>query len=105
MIFSLLTPGLALAESNGAVNHSLRDSKEHVADKVGSDLQKQLEADEKVTFLIKFKETTDTMKVAEEARSNAQKANLSAMNQEHAQRSAVISALKQTAMESQGASS
>jgi bacillopeptidase F len=101
MIFSLIAPGLTFAEANGKVNHSLRDSKEMMENKVGKSLQKQLESDEKVTFLIKFKETTDTMKVAAEARESAQKANLSAMKQEHQQRSAVISALKQTAMESQ----
>jgi bacillopeptidase F len=102
MVFSLIAPGLTFAESNGNASQSLRDSKAQVENKVTSSLQKQLESDEKVTFLIKFTETTDTMKVAEQARESAQKANLSAMNQEFQQRSAVISALKQTAMESQG---
>lgn len=101
MIFTLFTPGLTFAQSNGKISHSLNDSNVNVENKVSNSLQKELEKEEKVTFLIKFKETTDTMKVAEEAKVSAQKANLSAMNQEHAQRSAVISALKQTALESQ----
>ncbi|GAB3805867.1 hypothetical protein GCM10028868_34610 [Virgibacillus kimchii] len=102
MIFSLIAPGITIAETNnGKVSHSLRDSKTNVQAKVNSSLQDQLEKEDKVTFLIKFKEKTDTMEVAREARETAQKANLSSMAQEHAQRSAVISALKQTAMESQ----
>lgn len=101
MIFSLLTPGLTFAETRGETSLSLNESSASVEAKVNDRLQDQLEQEEKVTFLIKFKEKTDTMKVAEEAKANAQKANLSAMAQEHAQRSAVISALKQTAMESQ----
>jgi bacillopeptidase F len=101
MIFSLITPGLTFAEPNGKVSYSLNDSKVNVKNKVSSSLQDQLENEEKVTFLIKFTDTTDTMQAAQNARDSAQEANLSAMGQEHAQRSAVISALKQTAMESQ----
>jgi bacillopeptidase F len=102
MIFSLITPGMSIAETNnGNVSHSLRDSKANVQAKVNSSLWDQLEKEDKVTFLIKFNEKTDTMKVSQEAREVAEKANLSAMKQEHAQRSAVISALKQTALESQ----
>ncbi|MFA1822497.1 S8 family serine peptidase [Virgibacillus oceani] len=101
MIFSLITPGLTFAESNGKVNHSLNDSKINVQNKVSSSLQSQLENEDKVTFLIKFTETADVMGVAHEARESAQNANLSALSQEHAQRSAVISELKSIARESQ----
>lgn len=101
MIFSLITPGLTFAESNGKVSHSLNDSKVNVQNKVTSSLQDQLENEDKVTFLIKFSETADVMGAAQEAKDKAQNSNLSALGQEHAQRSAVISELKSTAMESQ----
>ena len=101
MIFSLITPGLTYAESNGKVSHSLNDSKVNVQNKVTNSLQNQFDNEDKVTFLIKFTETADVMGVAQEAKGNTQNANLSALGQEHVQRSAVISELKSTAMKSQ----
>ncbi|GAB3805875.1 bacillopeptidase F [Virgibacillus kimchii] len=101
MIFSLITPGLGFAESNGKVSQSLNDSKVNVQNKMSGSLQNQFENEDKVTFLIKFAETADVMEAAQEARERAQNANLSALSQEHVQRSAVISELKSTAMESQ----
>nr|WP_281349719.1 S8 family peptidase [Ornithinibacillus caprae] len=101
MIFSLITPGFVGAESSGKVSHSLNDSNASIQAKVANSLQDQLEKEDKVTFLIKFTEKADPMGAALKAKNNANKANLSALNQEHAQRSAVISELKATAMESQ----
>src|SRR5690625_4716369 len=101
MIFSLITPGLTFAESTGKVSQSLNESNANVQNKVSNGLQSQFENEDKVTFLIKFTETADVMNVAEEARDSAQNANLSASGQEHVQRSAVVSELKSTAMESQ----
>jgi bacillopeptidase F (M6 metalloprotease family)/subtilisin family serine protease len=102
MLFSLFTPAFVGAESKGSPHTSLVDSKELVKAKVNDRLLDAFSKDEKVTFLIKFKEQADPMKVAKEARTNAKKASLSAFNQELAQRSAVISELKSVAIESQG---
>jgi bacillopeptidase F len=101
MIFTLITPGLTFAEPNGKVSHSLNDSTANVQTKMNSSLQSQFKNEDKVTFLIKFTETADVVNVAQEARESAIKANISSLGQEHAQRSAVISELKSTAMESQ----
>ncbi|RKQ29613.1 peptidase S8 [Oceanobacillus halophilus] len=100
MTFSLVAPSVSLAESS-KVSESLNDSTKLAETKVSDRLLTQFKDDDEVTFLVKFSERADSMKVAAEARKNAQKANLSANGQEHAQRSAVISELKATALTSQ----
>ncbi|WP_461182452.1 S8 family serine peptidase [Virgibacillus kimchii] len=100
MIFSLIAPGISFAEPNWKISQS-QNAKKDLQHKVSNGLQDQLENEEKVTFLIKFKATADIRETAREARDRAEKANLSVMEQEHIQRSAVISELKSTAMESQ----
>ncbi|UZD14932.1 S8 family serine peptidase [Virgibacillus natechei] len=101
MTFSLITPGLAHAESNKKLHESLNDPRQQA--KVSDRLVESFsdDEDEKVTFLIKFSETTDTASIAEEARVNADQANLSAQEAKHTQRSAVVSELKTTALTAQ----
>ncbi|RLL46964.1 DUF3823 domain-containing protein [Oceanobacillus piezotolerans] len=101
MVFSLLTPGLAFANSAGDVTMSVNNTKETAAEKVHANVLKQFKEDDKVTFLVKFAEKADPMKVAEIARKDAEKASLSAYNLEYIQRSAVISELKTVASTSQ----
>ncbi|MFS0672176.1 S8 family serine peptidase [Ornithinibacillus sp. 179-J 7C1 HS] len=105
LIFSLFNPAFAFAEAStntkASPHTSLVDTKETAEAKINSSLSKSFEKDEKVTFLVKFKEKADTLKIAQEARSKAKSAKLSAFNQELAQRSAVISELKATALASQ----
>nr|WP_281271826.1 S8 family serine peptidase [Oceanobacillus chungangensis] len=106
MTFSLLTPGISLAESSSTtqsskVHHSLNDSKKIVESKVNKTLLSSFKADEKVTFLIKFNEKADAKKVAADARASAEKAKLSTQKQEHIQRSAVIAELKEVSIKSQ----
>ncbi|WP_051359330.1 S8 family serine peptidase [Paucisalibacillus globulus] len=106
MVFSLFTPAIAGAEANSSSKNtsphtSLVDSKEVVEAKVSNSLMSAFDKNEKVTFLIKFKEKADPMKIAKESLAKAQSANLSAFNQELVQRSAVISELKATAIASQ----
>ncbi|WP_050801695.1 S8 family peptidase [Ornithinibacillus scapharcae] len=101
MIFSLFTPAVSGAQVNAAPHTSLVDSKEIVQAKMGKDLQKQFEKDEKVTFLIKFKDKADPMKIAKDSIAKTQGASLSAFNKELVQRSAIISELKATAIQSQ----
>ncbi|MBR7794557.1 S8 family serine peptidase [Agaribacter marinus] len=101
MTFSLITPGIASAESSGKLHQSAHDSNKIAEAKVSDRLVKAFKDDDKVTFLVKFNEKADVMKVAKNARSDAAKASLSGQKAEHMQRSAVISELKTTALESQ----
>ncbi|SHF76437.1 cell wall-binding repeat-containing protein [Ornithinibacillus halophilus] len=100
MVFSLVTPGFVGAQGTGKAHISMNDSKSSVQAKVADNLLDQFKSEDKVTFLIKFKDKADVKAAAQKARENA--ASLSAYKQEHAQRSAVISELKATALQSQG---
>lgn len=71
-------------------------------DKVSGRLLKEFQDDEKITFLIKFKEKSSTNEVSAEARKIAKENKLSAKQTEIAQRSAVVSDLKETSDDSQG---
>ncbi len=104
MTFSLIAPNVVSAETTSKLHQSFRDSSTNsisVQDKVSSRLLENFKADEKVTFLVKFKEKTDSEAVAAEARKNANASNLSAHNTKLIQRSAVVSELKATSLESQ----
>ncbi|MEN2768331.1 S8 family serine peptidase [Ornithinibacillus xuwenensis] len=103
MVLSLITPVMATAESLSGTSVSLNgSSKASVsATKVSERLVSDFKDNEKVTFIVKFKEKADVEKAASKAKANAKKASLSAFNAEIAQRSAVISELKATATESQ----
>lgn len=101
MTFSLITPGLTLAESNSKASYSLNDSNKVSEVKLSERLLTKFKDDEKVTFLVKFKETADVEKAVAEAKESAEKSSLSAQKTEHIQRSAVISELKETALTSQ----
>jgi bacillopeptidase F len=97
MIFSFITPGYASAQSNTGSNSFPTSSNTKVSQEVLDDFKEN----EKVTFLIKFKEQADTEQVAIQAKAAAQKASLSATKTELRQRSAVVSDLKATSLQSQ----
>ncbi|TFJ92801.1 S8 family peptidase [Lentibacillus salicampi] len=104
MVFSLMAPGSAFAESvdhNSKPHKAFKNSREIAAVKVSERLQKQFKDNEKVTFLVKFKEKADSKKAAAQAGKKAESANMTAQKAEFMQRSAVISELKSTALESQ----
>lgn len=104
MTFSLIAPNVVSAETTSKLHQSVRDSSTNsisVQNKVSSRLLESFKADQKVTFLIKFKEKTDSEAVAAEARKDANASNLSAHNTKLIQRSAVVSELKATSLESQ----
>nr|WP_090085049.1 S8 family peptidase [Lentibacillus persicus] len=104
MVFSLMAPGTGLAESaakNNKPHEAFKNSQEIAVNKVNERVQKQFNDQDKVTFLVKFKEKADSKKVAKEARKNAESANMTSKKAEFVQRSAVISELKSTALESQ----
>ncbi|MBP2076442.1 S8 family peptidase [Oceanobacillus polygoni] len=101
MAFSIITPGVTLAESQSKPHYSLNDSNKVAEAKVSERLLTEFKDDEKLTFLVKFNEIAEVEKAASEAKANAAKANLSAQKVEHISRSAVISELKATALSSQ----
>nr|WP_281417526.1 cell wall-binding repeat-containing protein [Lentibacillus saliphilus] len=102
MIFSLVAPSMTFAAtSDGQVSRSMHETGASAKEKMSKRLNEVFADEEKATFLVKFKEKADTKKAAEQGRSKAQSANLSAYRTELMQRSAVVSALKSTAIESQ----
>ncbi|MBK3494777.1 S8 family serine peptidase [Viridibacillus sp. YIM B01967] len=104
MAVSLVAPNVASAKATSKLHQSFRDSSSNtvlVKDKLSDRLLNNFKNDEKVTFLIKFKEKSSAKKVAGEARGNAKADNMSAHQAKLFQRSAVVSDLKATSLESQ----
>ncbi|WP_404453814.1 S8 family serine peptidase [Virgibacillus necropolis] len=101
MLFSLIAPGIARAETTDKLHRSLNDSQAVAKIKVSDRLLEDFKKDEKVTFLIKFKEKAESKKIAKKARNSAESANMTAQKAELVQRSAVISELKATSLVSQ----
>ncbi|MGE6488781.1 S8 family serine peptidase [Paenisporosarcina sp. NPDC076898] len=101
MTLSLIAPGVASAETTSKLHESLYNSNLNTSAKVSERLLSNFKEDEKVTFLIKFKEKADTQKVVEEAKKNSQKAKLSSKKSLMVQRSALVSELKATSLQEQ----
>ncbi|EMR07349.1 Bacillopeptidase F precursor [Bhargavaea cecembensis DSE10] len=99
MVSSLIAPGLVSAEKRTSV--SAVDTAKEAQAKLSDRLLTEFKEDEKVTFLIKFKDKADTVKAAAAAREAAKKAELSSHQTKLAARSAVVSELKATAQTSQ----
>ena len=83
------------------LNHSVNGTKTSAKDKVSERLLSEFKDNEKVTFLVKFKEQSDPTKIAKEAKENAKSKQLSAQQALFQQRSAVVADLKSVALESQ----
>lgn len=101
MVFTLMTPAVSSAETKGNLHRSVHESQNIVEEKISKRLLDSFKKEEKVTFLIKFKEKADTELVANEAKKDANQASLSAKQSRLLQRSAVVSELKTTALQSQ----
>lgn len=102
MVFSLMTPAMATStELNKKLHHSLRDSNEIAKEKVSHRLLDSFKDESMVTFLIKFKEQADSEQVAATAKQQAKAANLSGKQSIMMTRSAVVSELRLTSLESQ----
>ena len=106
MIISLMTPGFAHAKTSASassekLHQSVNETQATAKEKMGKRLLGEFEKEEKITFLVKFKEKSDSAKVAKEARTKAEKNNLSAQDAKFQQRSAVVSDLKSVSIESQ----
>lgn len=101
MVFSLLAPGLANAELIERSSRYVNDSETAAKEKMSNRLLAKFEKDDKVTFLIKFKEKADTTKAIKQTKAMAKKEKLSANKEKFMQRSTVVSELKATAHEEQ----
>ncbi len=102
MVFSLMTPAMAANTGmNKQLHQSARDSNEIAKEKVSNRLLDSFKDDSMVTFLIKFKDQTDTEQVAVAAKQQASEANLSGKQSVMLTRSAVVSELRLTSLESQ----
>nr|WP_304608895.1 S8 family peptidase [Planomicrobium sp. YIM 101495] len=101
MAFSLVAPGLATAEVQKNMHQSVNGTALTAKEKLSDRLLTNFKDEEKVTFLVKFKEKGETEKVAASAKKAAEKAGLSAQRSKLAQRSAVVSELKATSLEEQ----
>ncbi|WP_425481990.1 S8 family serine peptidase [Cytobacillus depressus] len=95
-------PKMGQAETNGSPHTSLKKtSPEATKSKISSKLQEQFANQEQVTFLIKFKEQADTALAAKNAEKNALSKD-SPAKVKYMKRSAVLSSLRSTAVETQG---
>ncbi len=105
MVFSLTTPAMAAStemnNNNNKLHHSLRDSNAISQQKVSNRLLDSFKDENMVTFLVKFKEQADTEQVAAAAKQQASQANLSGKQSVMMARSAVVSELRLTSLESQ----
>jgi bacillopeptidase F len=72
-----------------------------VGNKVDSKLIKQFKEKDQITFILKFKDQVDTTRVAMEAAEKAKKQKLTEVSTKLQVRSAVVSTLRNTAMETQ----
>ncbi|WP_306454061.1 S8 family serine peptidase [Evansella halocellulosilytica] len=104
MIFALMIPLLlpqhAGAQGNDASTSYLNETDKSAAVEVSSEVMNEFEKEEYVSFLVKMKDQVDTEKVAADvASNNIQVANTSDVTL--AQRTAIVSELRSTAMESQ----
>ncbi|MGD6941435.1 S8 family serine peptidase [Cytobacillus gottheilii] len=104
LILPLMLPTSIFAEGNGSPHTSFRKAAvESVQKKISSSLLKQFsKEDEQVTFLLKFKEQADPAAAAVKAGKNAVSQNASPAKATYMKRSAVLSSLRSTAIETQG---
>ncbi|MFJ7727821.1 S8 family serine peptidase [Neobacillus sp. NPDC097160] len=101
MVFSLISPGLANAESIKSSYLYVNDSQTAAKEKVSNRLLADFKKDDKVTFLVKFNEKADTAKAIKRTKAIAKQEKLTAIKEKFIQRSAVVSELKATAHEEQ----
>ncbi|OYD09456.1 S8 family peptidase [Paludifilum halophilum] len=101
LIVSTIVPPTALAQTASEVNTSFSEESTAAGNKVSKKLKNQFRQKKTVTFLIKFKEQADTEKAAEKALKKAKKQKQTAAEMKRRKRSAVVSALRSTAIEAQ----
>ncbi|KFM92654.1 bacillopeptidase F [Bacillus paralicheniformis] len=103
LALSMLMPAASAAKSASPLTSYKEQAKQNasIEKKISKSLVKQFKKEDQVTFLIKLKDQVDTPKVAKQAEKNAKKKSLSAAKTEYQKRSAVVSALRVKADETQ----
>jgi bacillopeptidase F len=101
MTLSLIAPGVASAETTSKLHQSVNKTNLMAKEKLSDRLLANFKEDEKVTFLIKFKEKVDTKEIAASAKKSSEKANLPSKKSLLVKRSAIVSELKATSLQEQ----
>ena len=105
MCFLLIVPSFlsnnASAQTKGASTSFLTDAKATAGNKISTKLQNEFSNNEMVTFLVKFKDQVDTMKVAAEMEEKAQLQKQTPSQTTLMKRHAIVSELRATAIETQ----
>ncbi|MEH6996100.1 S8 family serine peptidase [Neobacillus drentensis] len=102
LLISLVLPNIAVAQGDSIESKPISLNKNiSIENKVDSKLIKQFKDQDLNTFILKFKEQADTNRVAIETAEKAKKQKLTEVSTKLQVRSAVVSSLRNTAMESQ----
>ncbi|PAE40338.1 hypothetical protein [Bacillus sp. 7884-1] len=100
LLISIVLPNTTIAQGNSVESKPISASKNtSVEDKIDSKLIKQFKDQDQITFLLKFEDQVDTTKVALEAAEKAKKQKLTEVSAKLQVRSAVVSTLRNTAVE------
>ena len=102
LVLSLMLPRMGMAETNNKPYTSVKEAAlPSNKSKINSKLTKQFDKQKEVTFLIKFKQQANTLEIATEAGKNAISQKASPAKAKYMKRSAVVSSLRSTAIETQ----
>ncbi|QIZ08524.1 S8 family serine peptidase [Priestia megaterium] len=102
LFISLVLPNIAVAQGDSIESKPISAIKNiSIENKVDSKLIKQFKDQDQITFILKFKEQADTNRVAKETAEKAKKQKLTEVNTKLQVRSAVVSSLRNTALETQ----
>lgn len=102
LLISLVLPNNTIALGNSVESKPISAIKNtSVENKIDSKLIKQFKDQDQITFLLKFKDQVDTNRIAIEVTEKAKKQKLTEASTELQVRSAIVSTLRNTAMETQ----
>ncbi|GGI15435.1 S8 family serine peptidase [Gottfriedia solisilvae] len=101
LFFNLFLPNYALALDSNESSKPILTSQVTAESKVAKKLFQQFKDNEKVTFLLKLKDQVDSKKVAFNAENTAKMQKQTAAKTELLVRSAIVSSLRNTALETQ----
>lgn len=97
----MTTPAFALSSAQNKKSISLYTQDSVTENKISNRLLQDFDVEDKVTFLVKFKEKADVQQIAKEMKQKASLQNQSAYETKLKQRSAVVSELRAIAYETQ----
>jgi bacillopeptidase F len=102
LIISLVPPSIAVAEGVSTESKPISEmNNTSIENKVDTKLIKQFKDQDQNTFILKFKEQADTNRVALETAKKAKKQKLTEISTKLQVRSAVVSSLRNTSLETQ----